>query len=38
MGGLLHTLFAGMAGALPLTSAQKADKWGTLAFPPTPIC
>ena len=37
MGGLLHCLSAGMAGALPLTSAQKADKWGTLAFPLPPF-
>ena len=33
MGGLLHCLSAGMAGALPLTFVRKADKWGTLTLP-----
>ena len=37
MDGLLHTLSAGMAGALPLTFVRKADKWGTLTLPLPPF-
>ena len=37
MGGLLHCLSAGMAGALPLTFVRKADKWGTLTLPLPPF-